>query len=161
MQQKQLQRTATNLSQSPYRNPLAFVKDSTEQDRRNKSSTSRSQAGKESRLLRRLYAPTGSRYELHPHHHTSLNHLPANNSPQYCECGGTTQKCANHHPDLHNQLYSAEALSRNFSTGCCASKDIHHPAFPCLKNAAKRNTYRSPTLRREQNLHVLKKPANE
>jgi len=40
--------------------------------------------------------------------------------PEYCEFGGTTKKCEDwlheHHPDLHQQLYSEDALTANLST---------------------------------------------
>merc|ERR1712000_8522 len=39
--------------------------------------------------------------------------------PEYCEFGGTVKKCEEwllkHHPDIHQKLYSAEALSANLS----------------------------------------------
>merc|ERR1712000_724766 len=39
--------------------------------------------------------------------------------PEYCEFGGTVKKCEEwllkHHPDMHQKLYSAEALSANLS----------------------------------------------
>jgi len=39
--------------------------------------------------------------------------------PEYCEFGGTVKKCEewleNHHPDLHDKLYSEEALNANLS----------------------------------------------
>jgi len=40
--------------------------------------------------------------------------------PEYCEFGGTTKKCEDwlkaHHSDLHEKLYSEDALSQNLST---------------------------------------------
>ncbi|KAK8226079.1 translation initiation factor SUI1 [Phyllosticta capitalensis] len=40
--------------------------------------------------------------------------------PEYCEFGGTTQKCEEwlqaHHPDMHQRLYSADAIEANLSS---------------------------------------------
>ncbi|CAI6284471.1 unnamed protein product [Periconia digitata] len=40
--------------------------------------------------------------------------------PEYCEFGGTTKKCEEwleqHHPDLHSQLYSKEAIEQNLAS---------------------------------------------
>ncbi|KAF2468227.1 density-regulated protein DRP1 [Lindgomyces ingoldianus] len=40
--------------------------------------------------------------------------------PEYCEFGGTVRKCEEwlkqHHPDMHEKLYSQEAIEQNLST---------------------------------------------
>ncbi|KAL1965308.1 hypothetical protein VTN77DRAFT_5910 [Rasamsonia byssochlamydoides] len=40
--------------------------------------------------------------------------------PEYCEFGGTAKKCEEwlkqHHPDMHERLYSEEAISANLSS---------------------------------------------
>ncbi|KAH0162601.1 hypothetical protein KCU67_g5882, partial [Aureobasidium melanogenum] len=40
--------------------------------------------------------------------------------PEYCEFGGTTKKCEewleSKHPELHNKLYSEDAVAANLST---------------------------------------------
>ncbi|KAB2574029.1 Translation initiation factor SUI1 [Lasiodiplodia theobromae] len=40
--------------------------------------------------------------------------------PEYCEFGGTTKKCEEwlkaHHPDMHGQIYSADAIEANLSS---------------------------------------------
>ncbi|EEA22290.1 Translation machinery-associated protein 22 [Talaromyces marneffei ATCC 18224] len=56
--------------------------------------------------------------ELHARHivYCGVCTLP----PEYCEFGGTSKKCEEWlqktHPDLHEQLYSEEALNANLST---------------------------------------------
>jgi len=40
--------------------------------------------------------------------------------PEYCEFGGTVKKCEEwletHHPDMHDRLYSEDALNKNLSS---------------------------------------------
>ncbi|KAI9676509.1 MAG: Translation machinery-associated protein 22 [Caeruleum heppii] len=77
--------------------------------------------------------------------------------PEYCEFGGTTQKCEDwlkeHHPDLHAQLYSEEAIASTLAT---LSVDARKRAEKdSSKKAAKASAAEARLLEQKQNAKVL------
>jgi density-regulated protein DRP1 len=53
-------------------------------------------------------------------HHKPFHSIAAHIINQYCEFGGTTKKCEDwlleHSPELHQKLYSEDAITQNLST---------------------------------------------